>query len=79
MSDTIEQEIQDATDLVGQVSDEETPGKGWFSDFSIYEGMLLASLICILLAIFLMFRELQVFGNPLSEWVWRAKENLGLN
>ena len=78
--DNADEVVDDATDEIGLTSDEsgddnadsETK-KSWLSDFNVYDGMLLMALVFIALATFVLFRELNTFGNILSgDFPWRV-------
>lgn len=78
-----EQAIEsDNLDDVGQTSAESSEEstketKSLVGSFNIYNAMLLVSLICCGLAIFLMFAELNQFGNILSgEFPWRTSDQI---
>lgn len=79
MSQAIENE--EVVDDVGRTSDEIESAKAqsWrsaWTSLSVYEVMLLISLVCITLAILLLLLELQSFGNLLSGFPWRTEEAL---
>ena len=78
-----EQAIEsDNLDDVGQTSAESSEEstketKSLLGSFNIYNAMLLVSMICCGLAIFLMFSELNQFGNILSgEFPWRTSDQI---
>ena len=78
-----EQAIEsDNLDAVGQTSAESSEEstqetKSLLASFNIYNGMMLVSMICITLAIVLMFVELNQFGNIFSgEFPWRTSDQI---
>ena len=78
-----EQAIEsDNLDDVGQTSAESSEEstketKSLAGSFNIYNAMLLVSLICIGSAFFLLFSELNQFGNILSgEFPWRTSDQI---
>ncbi|MCH2179677.1 MAG: hypothetical protein MK106_12825 [Mariniblastus sp.] len=60
---------------VGATSSESATDKnGLLDSFNVYNAMMLVSMACVLMAIFLLFAELNTFGNILSgEFPWRTE------
>ena len=71
--------MEPESDSVGQTSeeasDESTDKK---REFSIYDAMLLVSLICIGMATLLLIFELRRFGNFPFSFPWRTDEVLNM-
>ncbi len=68
-------ETPDNVSDVGQTSSEAaTENKGLLSSFTIFDAMLLIWLLCIMVATFLMFRELNLFGDFPGGFPWRTDE-----
>lgn len=86
--DELQDDLQDDLDQVGQTSEELTESteaddpararrrartKDAVRKFTLFDAMLLISLLCISLATFLMFIELTKFGQ-FPGFVWRTEE-----
>lgn len=68
---TTSAEVSNKDKSVGKTSSEKI--RSSLFSMNIYEGMLLLSLVFIILACFLMFMELNSFGNILTgAWPWRT-------
>ena len=77
MSQVVEnEELMD--DSVGQTSSEFDSAEKTKSKYemTVYDVMLLISLVCVSLAILLMLIELSSFGNLFSGFPWRTEEVL---
>ncbi len=76
--DDVEESFDEADDSAGQTSEESTSDdkkkKGF--GFTIFDAMLLVSLICVSVATAIMFFELRTFGNFPSTFPWRTSEVL---
>ena len=71
-----EQAIEsDNLEDVGETSSESSSDKkGLLDSFTVYNATMLVSMACVLTAIFLLFAELNTFGNILSgEFPWRTE------
>lgn len=85
--DELQDDLQDDLDQVGQTSEELTESteaddsrarrraqaQDAVRKFTVFDAMLLISLLCISLATFLMFLELTKFGS-FPGFVWRTNE-----
>jgi len=71
-------EALDAADQVGLTSDEtsEDEKKSLLASMTIFDAMLIISLICITLATLLLFFELREFGTFPGGFPWRTSEVL---
>ncbi len=85
-ADVAEAAVDDAV-LTPEVSQEESFGsaaddapadqrKSWLKSFSVFDGLLLFSLICVSLATLFLFLELSKFGSLLEGFPWRTNEFL---
>lgn len=72
--------MEPESDSVGQTSEEasESGEDKKKREFSVYDAMLLVSLICVTLATLLLVIELGSFGNVLFGFPWRTTEVLNL-
>ncbi len=72
--------LEPESDLVGQTSEEASQSSDDKKkrEFSIYDAMLLISLICVALATLLLVIELRRFGNFPFSFPWRTTEVLNL-
>lgn len=72
--------LEPDSDAVGQTSDEtsDTGEDKKKREFSVYDAMLLVSLICVALATLLLLLELRSFGNFPFSFPWRTTEVLNL-
>ena len=68
-------ETVDAADEVGLTSDESSESKkSILADLTIFDAMLLISLVCATLATLILFFELRDFGNFPFSFPWRTTE-----
>ena len=68
-------ETVDAADEVGRTSDESSESKkSILADLTIFDAMLLISLVCATLATLILFFELRDFGNFPFSFPWRTNE-----
>ena len=71
--------IEPESDSIGQTSEEASEnGEDKEREFSIYDAMLLVSLICVALATLFLIFELRQFGNFPFSFPWRTTEVLNL-
>ena len=77
MSQVVENEEQ-LDEAIGQTSAEaeSTEEKKSKYEMTVYEVMLLISLVCVTLSILLLLIELSSFGNLFSGFPWRTEEVL---
>ena len=81
-ADVANEVVEDVDDQVGMTSEEseldddaQVSKKSKLKGFTIYDSMLLVSLLCITLATLVMFFELSSFGNILrGEFPWRVSD-----
>jgi hypothetical protein len=71
--------MEPESDSIGQTSEEASEnGEDKKREFSVYDAMLLVSLICVALATLLLVLELRRFGNFPFSFPWRTTEVLNL-
>jgi hypothetical protein len=71
--------MEPESDSIGQTSEEASEnGEDQKREFSVYDAMLLVSLICAALATLLLVLELRRFGNFPFSFPWRTTEVLNL-
>ncbi|MFT5301967.1 MAG: hypothetical protein ACI87E_003345 [Mariniblastus sp.] len=76
-SEALVDDSVDQADTIGQTSDEaaiDVKKESLLSSMTVFDAMLLISLICVVLATFMMFFELRIFGDFPSEFPWRTNE-----
>ncbi len=66
--DSVGQTVESADAAVGEVALKEKSKNGLFSDFNIFNAMLMAALLLILLATFFVFMELTNYGGLDGSW-----------
>lgn len=75
VDDQVGMTSEEAGDSTDADQSETEKKKSKLSGFSIYDSMLLVSLICVSLATLVLFLELNKFGSILEgEFPWRASE-----
>lgn len=71
--------MEPESDSIGQTSEETSEdGEDKKREFSVYDAMLLVSLICVTLATLLLVFELRRFGNFPFSFPWRTTEVLNV-
>lgn len=71
--------MEPESDEIGQTSEEASEsGEDKKREFSVYDAMLLVSLICVSLATLLLVLELRRFGNFPFSFPWRTTEVLNV-
>lgn len=71
--------MEPESDSIGQTSEESSEnGEDTKRQFSVYDAMLLVSLICVSLATLLLVLELRRFGNFPFSFPWRTTEVLNV-
>lgn len=73
--DAADDAVEASTDEVGLTSNElDSEKKSLLASMTIYDAMLLVSLICVGLATLLLLVELRTFGDFPSSFPWRTGE-----
>ena len=75
-SDEIGMTSQEAPDAPVEAGSDSAKKRSLLKSFSVFDGLMLISLVCIFLATVLLFLELSRFGSLADGFPWRTTEFL---